>query len=54
MWLAAKQQAVPDGFVAVPIEPTEEMINTYRDKSIAPISTLSVYGYKAMIQEAQR
>lgn len=38
-----------EGYKLVPLEPTDEMINTYRDKSIAPISTLSVIGYKAMI-----
>lgn len=38
-----------EGYKLVPCEPTDEMINTYRDKSIAPISTLSVIGYKAMI-----
>ena len=46
MWLASANR---EGYKLVPVEPTDEMINTYRDKSIAPISTLSVYGYKAMI-----
>ena len=45
-WLASANR---EGYKFVPVEPTDEMINTYRDKSIAPISTLSVYGYKAMI-----
>ena len=48
MWQASAQR---EGFVLVPVEPSDEMINTYRDKSVAPISTLSVHGYKAMIEE---
>ena len=46
MWQASAQR---EGYKLVPVNPTDEMINTYRDKSIAPISTLSVIGYKAMI-----
>ena len=46
MWLSSKNR---EGYKLVPMNPTDEMINTYRDKSIAPISTLSVIGYKAMI-----
>ena len=49
MWLASANR---QGYKLVPVEPTDEMINTYRDKSIAPISTLSVIGYKAMIGAA--
>ena len=43
---------IPNDYKLVPVETTDEMINTYRDKSIAPISTLSVIGYKAMIGAA--
>ena len=49
MWKAWLASANRQGYKLVPVEPTDEMINTYRDKSIAPISTLSVCGYKAMI-----
>lgn len=49
LWQAWQASANRDGYKLVPVEPTDEMINTYRDKSIAPISALSVIGYKAMI-----
>ena len=49
-WQAAKAQAVPDGFVVVPKEPTFRMSFAYQMNSVAPISTLSVSGYKAMIE----
>lgn len=45
-WLASKNR---EGYKLVPVEPTNEMINVYRDESIAPISTLSIHGYKAMM-----
>ena len=45
-----KASAIPDGCVIVPKEPTDLMRNVYLDKSIAPISSLSVRGYKAMIE----
>ena len=48
-WQASAQR---EGYKLVPVNPTDEMISTYRDKSIAPISTLSVIGYKAMIGAA--
>ena len=48
-WFAWQASASREGYKLVPVNPTDEMINTYRDKSIAPISTLSVIGYKAMI-----
>ena len=38
---------VPEGYVLVPIEPTENMLNDVSDKSVAE------YIYKAMIQAAQ-
>lgn len=38
-----------EGCVVVPVEPTDLMINAYRDNSVAPVSTLSVSGYKAML-----
>ena len=51
-WFAWQASAQREGYKLVPVNPTDEMINTYRDKSIAPISTLSVIGYKAMIGAA--
>ena len=52
-WQAAKAQAVPEGFVLVPKEPTFRMSFAYQMNSVAPISSLSVSGYKAMIEAAQ-
>ena len=58
-WLEAKKQAVPNGFVVVPIEPTKEMYLAgtheltqidFRDLH----DNDSVAVYKAMIQEAQK
>ena len=50
-WQAAKSQ-VPEDFVLVPKEPTLKMSVAYEVNSIAPISSLSVRGYKAMIEAA--
>ena len=52
MFKAWQASASREGYKLVPVNPTDEMISTYRDKSIAPISTLSVIGYKAMIGAA--
>lgn len=52
LWQAAKAQ-VPEGFVLVPKEPTLMMSVAYEVNSIAPISSLSVRGYKAMLEAAQ-
>ena len=49
-WQAAKAQAVPDGFVVVPKEPTDAMYQAYARHSVAPMSTLSKTGYKAMLE----
>lgn len=51
-WLAAKQQAIPDGFVVVPVEPTERML----DCAYSSISDNLHYAdleniYRAMTQE---
>ena len=48
-WQAAKTQAVPEGFVLVPKEPTLKMSIAYQKNAIAPVSSLSISGYKAMI-----
>lgn len=52
LWLAAKQQAVPDGFVVVPVDPTERML----DCAYSSISDNLHYAdleniYRAMTQE---
>lgn len=52
MWFAAKQQAIPDGFVVVPVEPTERML----DCAYSSISDNLHYAdleniYRAMTQE---
>lgn len=54
-WQAAKAHEAEKlkGCVVVPVEPTDLMINAYRDNSVAPISTLSVVGYKAMVEAAR-
>ena len=53
-WQAAKAQAIPDGFVVVPEEPTERML----DSAYSSISDNLHYAdleniYKAMIWSAQ-
>jgi hypothetical protein len=49
----AKAKAVPDGFVVVPKEPTDAMYQAYARHSVAPMSTLSKTGYKAMLEAAR-
>lgn len=46
---AHTEQVIPDGWKLVPIEPTEAMKKAYYDSSLAPISKLSVTGYRALI-----
>ena len=53
LWQAAKAQAVPEGFVVVPKEPTNAMYQAYARHSVAPMSTLSKTGYKAMLEAAR-
>lgn len=52
-WLGAKAQAVPEGYCLVPKEPTEKMFQAYARYSVAPMSTLSKTGYKAMIEASE-
>ena len=47
-WIFAKNQAVPEGFVVVPKEPTEEMIQAGRDERRDLGTVASTY--KAMIE----
>ncbi|HHP8203040.1 TPA: hypothetical protein ACSIS3_003822 [Acinetobacter baumannii] len=45
-------QAVPEGYVLLPRVPTEKMFQAYERYSVAPMSTLSKTGYKAMVEAA--
>lgn len=63
IWLAAKQQAAPDGFVLVPTEPTQKMLDATINLPIPAVYVDSISGqhklkvvayYKAMIQESQK
>ena len=38
-WLAAKAQAIPDGFVVVPKEPTQELLNKMQDFFVGAFET---------------
>lgn len=49
MWQAAKAQAVPDGFVVVPKEPTPKMIDAADNCAIDGKVTANIV-YKAMIE----
>ena len=51
-WQAAITQAIPDGFVVVPEEPTEKMINAGVEETSVDWKRL-VFGYKAMVEAAQ-
>lgn len=46
----AQQYEALAGWRMVPVEPTDEMLAAYYDKSIAPISRLSIIGYRAMLE----
>ena len=50
----AKAQAVPDGYCVVPKEPTPKMSIAYQKNAIAPVSSLSISGYKAMIEAQEQ
>ncbi len=49
----AKAQAVPEGYVLLPRVPTEKMFQAYERSSVAPMSTLSKTGYKAMVEASE-
>ncbi|MEW7122176.1 hypothetical protein [Acinetobacter nosocomialis] len=53
MWQKAKAQAVPEGYVLLPRVPTEKMFQAYERSSVAPMSTLSKTGYKAMVEASE-
>lgn len=48
-----KAQAVPEGYVLMPKVPTEKMFQAYERSSVAPMSTLSKTGYKAMVEASE-
>lgn len=43
---------VPEGYVLVPVEPTEAMRAAYEMSAIAPMGPISIYGYRAMLAAA--
>ncbi|MCF4503457.1 hypothetical protein L1Y73_05290 [Acinetobacter baumannii] len=49
----AKAQTVPEDYCLVPKVPTEKMFQAYERYSVAPMSTLSKTGYKAMIEASE-
>ncbi|AZB96419.1 hypothetical protein [Acinetobacter pittii] len=49
----AKAQAVPEGYVLMPKVPSEKMFQAYERSSVAPMSTLSKTGYKAMVEASE-
>lgn len=49
LWIGWKASANREDYKLVPVEPTLKMSIAYEKNSIAPISSLSVCGYKAMI-----
>lgn len=54
-WQARAAQTapvVPDGYVLVPVEPTEAMRAAYEMSAIAPMGPISIYGYRAMLGAA--
>ena len=52
-WQAAKAQAVPDGFVLVPKEPTQKMIDAADNCAIDGKVTANIV-YKAMIEAQEQ
>ena len=56
IWQAAKTQAVPDGFVVVPKEPTQELLNKMQDFFVGAFENGLTGGqsihcaYKALIE----
>lgn len=54
-WQAAKAHEAKklEGCVVVPVEPTKVMYEAYARHSVAPMSTLSKTGYKAMLEAAR-
>ena len=59
-WQAAKAQAVPEGFVAVPKEPTQELLNKMQDFFVGAFENGLTGGqsihcaYKALIEAQEQ
>ena len=57
MWQAAKAQAVPEGFVLVPMVPSERMINAvrqcYEGEAYLPYSLYSEFVNQAIIERME-
>lgn len=57
-WQAAKAQAVPDGFVLMPIKPTETMVmavvKEHEGDSFLPYSLYGAYVKQAMIEAQEQ
>lgn len=57
MWLSAKAQAVPEGFVVVPMVPSERMINAvrqcYEGEAYLPYSLYSEFVNQAIIERME-
>jgi len=59
-WQAAKAQAVPEGFVVVPKEPTQELLNKMQDYFVGAFANGLTGGqsihcaYKAMIEAQEQ
>lgn len=57
IWQTAKAQAVPDGFVVVPMVPSERMINTvrqcYEGEAYLPYSLYSEFVNQAIIERME-
>ncbi|HFX6312749.1 TPA: hypothetical protein ACIFC2_003698 [Acinetobacter baumannii] len=49
----AKAQTIPEGYVLMPKVPSEKMFQAYARYSVAPMSTLSKTGYKAMVEASE-
>lgn len=52
IWQAAKAQAVPDGFVLMPKEPTKEIVEAFWNSWLVekPYAQTMFFAYKAMIE----
>ena len=60
MWLSAKAQAVPEGFVVVPKEPTQEMVEVGMGNFNFPLDNGRfsnhdlIFAYRAMIEAQEQ
>ena len=52
MWLSSKNQAIPEGFVVVPKEPTQKMIDAADNCAINGKVTANII-YKSMVEDQE-